>query len=174
MTIDMDEQNGLHYPNRAVVDTCVLLNIALGDCDNQPDGRLSRSNGLINDALAGKLELLLPSTVLIELSTDHVLRSGTNPREHEFRMKKHRVMEWCRNSELEMVDLTSKAAEWYNENSCVQDIRFGDAAILCSAKYCDAQVIYTWDVDFMRRVNQANVGVTAKEPPQRPITLSLS
>lgn len=68
-------------------------NIVLGNSDNHPADRLPRSNGLINYALAGRLELLLPSIVLIELSTDHVLRSGTNPREHEFRMKKHRVME---------------------------------------------------------------------------------
>ncbi|MCO6558536.1 MAG: PIN domain-containing protein [Bifidobacterium sp.] len=177
MTADTDGENGPRYPERAVVDTCVLLDIALGATDGQANERLPRSNGLVDDALAGKLELLLPAPALIELSTDHVLRAGINPVEREFRRKKQLVMQWCKNSELMMVDLTGKAAEWFNENRCVQNIRPGDAAILSAAKYCHADAIYTWDTEFMRKVNAANdsggIGIVALEPPERPIVLPL-
>ncbi|MCT6901052.1 MAG: hypothetical protein M3Z40_08390, partial [Bifidobacterium sp.] len=106
MMVDMDEENGLHYPSRAVVDTCVLLNIALGSHDNGGPERLSRSEGLIDDAIGGKLELSMPSLALVELSTDHILRAGKNVPPKQFREEKKLAMDWCMNCSLPMAELT--------------------------------------------------------------------
>lgn len=171
MTVDMDEENGLHYPSRAVVDTCVLLNIALGSHDSGGPKRLSRSEGLIDDAIGGKLELLMPSLVLVELSTDHILRAGKSVPLKQFREEKKLAMDWCMNCSLPMAELTKGAAEWFNETSCVQGIRTADACVLATAWYADASVIYTWDEDFRKKVNAADesdgIGIVAEEPPER-------
>lgn len=174
MTVDMDTVNGLQYPARALVDTCVLLNIALGQYDSGVE-RLPRSKALIDDAIAGKLELLLPAISLIELSTDHILRAGRNVSKSEFVKMKRLVMDWCMNCGLPIAELTKGAAEWFNENTCVQSIRTADACILSTAHYVGATVVYTWDKEFLKKVNIANAsnntGIKAMEPPLRPITL---
>lgn len=177
MPIDMDKENGLVYPKRAVVDTNVILNIAIGEKDNLPEDCLERSKKLIDDAIAGKFELMLPSICLIELSSDHLIRAQGNPIPQDFKKMKRQVVEWCDNSDLPFVDLTMGAALWYHDTPSIQCVRPMDAAILAAARFANATTVYTWDDKFIKFVEQANavetLGVTAENPPKRPITLQL-
>ena len=170
MTDSLDEQNGPRYPTRAVVDTCVLLNIALGKNDNGDPDWLSRSEQLIDDAINGKLILFMPSVALVELSTDHILRAGNTIDKNDFRKMKNLAMKWCMNCSLPIADLTRGAAQWFNKTYCVQNIRTADACILATAHYAKAKIIYTWDDEFRKKVNYANneenIGITAEKPPE--------
>ena len=170
MTASLDEENGPRYPTRAVVDTCVLLNIALGKNDNGKPEWLPRSEKLIDDAIGGRLKLFMPSVTLVELSTDHILRAGNKIGSKDFRTMKRLAMKWCMSCSLPIAELTSGAAQWFNKTYCVQNIRAADACILATAHYANAQVVYTWDDDFRKKVNAANsrenIGITAEEPPE--------
>lgn len=176
MTLALDKDKGLRYPDRAVVDTNVILNIALGSSDNLPPSCLQRSKGLVDDALSGKLMLILPAISLIELSSDHLLRSGLNIPKNEFHRRKRKVMEWCENADLPFADLTMNAAQWYNRTPSVQAIRALDAAILATAKFSRSSTIYTWDDRFIEYIDRAktqdSIGVTASNPLERPIPLA--
>jgi predicted nucleic acid-binding protein len=178
MKVDMDKDNGLNYPKRAVVDTNVILNVALGSLDNLPPENLKRSKKLLDDALGGKLELLLPTISLIELSSDHLLRSEEkNPSNSMFKRMKKKVMQWCEDSELPFAELPLGAAEWFNETESAQCIFPLDASIVASAIFSHSSVVYTWDDRLIHLVERANrqspIGITAMNPPVRPLTLGI-
>lgn len=108
-------ESSQHYPKRAVVDTNVIVNVALGAEDTTDPVYLPRSKRLLNDGIAGELELLLPSMVMIELSCNHIVRSGKSGQsQSQERRHKKMLLEWCRNSNLTMVDLTADAAGWFS------------------------------------------------------------
>lgn len=87
-----------------------------------------------------------------------------------------------------MIDLTASAGIWFlrqndaaalkaigdkyfdfKKSPSVQHLRAGDAAVLASAEYANADVIYTWDRKFMDAVNSVYarglLSVRAEEPP---------
>jgi predicted nucleic acid-binding protein len=172
--LTLDDQN--HYPARAVVDTCVILNVALGDHDNLSPEKLERSKKLLNDAIAGKLRLFLPSICLIELSSWNIITSGQKtPDMQENRLKKRRINQWCADSEFVMADLTADGALWYSESPELQNIKAGDSSVLATAKFAHATTIYTWDdklINAVRRANGINdSGITAVNPPELPLAL---
>lgn len=161
------------YPKRAVVDTNVIVNVALGSEDSTDSSYLPRSMRLLNDGIAGELELLLPSMVMIELSSDFIVRSGkVGQTRNQERRHKHMLLDWCRNSELMMVDLTADAAAWFCDTPAVQGLRPGDAAVLASAQYAHASHIYTWDNKFITLVAKAReegaLNIIACNPPELP------
>lgn len=162
-----------NYPKRAVVDTNVIVNVALGVADTTDPSYLPRSKRLLNDGIAGKLELLLPSMVMIELSSNFIVRSGrAGQSRSEERRHKRQLLQWCRDSDLFMVDLTADAAGWFSETPAVQDLRPGDAAILASAHYAHATHVYTWDDKFIATVRKAResgqTDIVACNPPELP------
>lgn len=169
----MTEHNQVSYPSRAVVDTCVIVNVALGEKDTLPPEYLSRSKKLLDDGMRGELKLLIPSMALIELCSEHEVSSNRSgvPRE-EMRRRKNLLLDWCERCDLPTVDLTVDAAEWFRHSSGVQKLRPGDAAILASAYYAHAEVVYTWDERFIKTVMAANkntpLGVKACNPPSLP------
>lgn len=72
----MTDQEQTCYPHRAVVDTCVIVNVALGKKDNLPPEYLARSRKLLDDAIVQKrLELFIPTMTLIELASEHEINS---------------------------------------------------------------------------------------------------
>ncbi|KAB7790343.1 type II toxin-antitoxin system VapC family toxin [Bifidobacterium leontopitheci] len=168
-----DNEVPQNYPKRAVVDTNVIVNVALGPEDTTDPSYLLRSKRLLNDGIAGKLELLLPSIVMIELSSNLIVRSGKSgqSRSQEHRHKKQ-LLAWCRDSELLMVDLTADAASWFSETPALQDLRPGDAAVLASAKYAHASHVYTWDKGLINTVRKAReqgqTDIIACNPPELP------
>ena len=111
--------------------------------------------------------------VLIELSSNSIVRSGksgqTRSQEHR---SKSRLLAWCHDCELPMVDLTADAAGWFSETSALQDLRAGDAAVLASAWYAHASHIYTWDRKFIVVVEEAreqgHIDIIACNPPALP------
>ncbi|MCI1714153.1 type II toxin-antitoxin system VapC family toxin [Bifidobacterium tibiigranuli] len=168
-------ESSQHYPKRAVVDTNVIVNVALGAEDTTDPVYLPRSKRLLNDGIAGELELLLPSMVMIELSCNHIVRSGKSGQsQSQERRHKKMLLEWCRNSNLTMVDLTADAAGWFSETIAVQNLRPGDAAVLASAKYAHATHVYTWDKGFIDTVEhtrgQGHTDIVACNPPELPPT----
>lgn len=175
MTLNMEREDGLRYPARAIVDTNVILNVALGKMDNLPATCLDRSKQLLDDAISGQFELLLPSIALIELSSDHIIHADGNPTKRQYKEMKHKVMQWCEDSTLDFADLTLPAAEWYHDNTSIQCIRPIDSAILATAKYANATVVYSWDDKFIEFVKKANatasIGISVRHPPECPITL---
>lgn len=175
MTANVAKDSDSLYPKRAVVDTNVILNVALGEMDNLPAENLERSKGLLDDGIRGNLQLFLPSICLIELSSDHLIHCLGNPKGKDFRKMKSKVIEWCEDSTLPFADLTLPAAQWYHEKPRVQCIRPMDAAILATAKYCNSSVVYTWDKPFIKYAGKANetepLGITVSEPPERPLVL---
>lgn len=170
-----ESESSRRYPERAVVDTNVIVNVALGKDDTTDPSFLPRSERLLNDGIAGELELLLPSMVMIELSCNFVIRSGQSGQTRSrARDHKQRLIKWCYDCELPMVDLTADAAGWFSETPAVQNLRPGDAAILASARYAHATHVYTWDDKFIRTVQQAReqgqTDIIACNPPMLPPT----
>lgn len=135
------------YPAKAVIDTCVLINLILGERDsiNQsiPD-RLQRSRKLVDDGLSEKLRLFLPSMALVELSTEHTLRSGRQHVPEKAMQKMHGdICRWWTGSNLPTIDLAGDAAQWVHDKPSLHKLRPGDAAILASAYYVGAPVVYS-------------------------------
>ena len=91
-----ESESSRRYPERAVVDTNVIVNVALGKDDTTDPSFLTRSERLLNDGIAGELELLLPSMVMIELSCNFVIRSGQSGQTRSrARDHKQRLIKWC-------------------------------------------------------------------------------
>ena len=91
-----ESESSRRYPERAVVDTNVIVNVALGKDDTTDPSFLPRSERLLNDGIAGELELLLPSMVMIELSCNFVIRSGQSGQTRSrARDHKQRLIKWC-------------------------------------------------------------------------------
>ena len=162
------EQAG--YPRRAVVDTCVIINAAVGEKDNQPPEHLSRSKKLLDDALKHRLELFIPTMSLMELVSGHEVNTWQEVPGSKLRRCKNLLLDWCEHCSLPAVDLTLDAVEWFRQTPAVHGLRPGDAAVLASAKYVDAEVVYTWDTGFIKTVAKANtkepLGITVCEPPE--------
>ena len=161
------------YPKRAVVDTNVIMNVALGAEDTTDPSYLPRSKRLLNDGIAGKLELLLPSMVMIELSSSFTVRSGQSGQSRsQERSRKKKLLDWCRDCELLMIDLTADAAGWFSETPALHDLRPGDAAIIASAQYARASHVYTWDSKLISTVckarEQGQTDIIACNPPELP------
>ena len=155
---------------RAVVDTNVIMNVALGKEDTAPADHLPRSKDLL-DRAAEDVDLLLPSIVIFELSCDVILRGGKpNMGPAVFRGQKNELLDWCANSKLTTIDVTGDAADWYVRHEGLQGLRLGDAAILASAWYAQADHVYTWDKGLIKIANQNSdiLGFTVEEPPQLP------
>lgn len=156
---------------RAVVDTNVIMNVALGKEDTAPADYLPRSKDLLDRAAAQDVELLLPSIVIFELSCDVILRGGKpNMDPTVFRRQKQALLAWCADSKLTTIDVTGDAANWYVRHEGLQGLRLGDAAILASAWYAQADHLYTWDKGLIKIANQNSdiLGFTVEEPPQLP------
>lgn len=156
---------------RAVVDTNVIMNVALGKEDTAPADYLPRSKDLLDRAEAEDVDLLLPSIVIFELSCDVILRGGKpNMDPAVFRGQKNKLLDWCANSRLTTIDVTGDAADWYVRHEGLQGLRLGDAAILASAWYAQADHVYTWDKGLIKIANQNSdiLGFTVEEPPQLP------
>ena len=158
------------YPRRAIVDTCVMLNVALGEHDKLPKECLERSRRLLEDAALGKLQLLVPTMSLFELCSDHELNSNSNGvKASRIRYLKRTILEWTNQCGLPTVDVTVEAAEWFKDNEAIHRLRPADAAILSCAYFANAQAVYTWDKKFIQVVNEANakqdLGITVCEPP---------
>ncbi len=169
----MTGQDQIAYPRRAVVDTCVILNVALGEKDSLPSECLPRSKRLLADAIEQKeLELFIPTMALIELISDHAINTQSGLTRSESRRAKRMLLDWCEQCGLPAVDLTAEAVEWFRQTSALQKLRPGDAAVLASAKYVNAEIVYTWDKRFIKVVEKANadipLGITACPPPEIP------
>ena len=54
-----ESESSRRYPERAVVDTNVIVNVALGKDDTTDPSFLPRSERLLNDGIAGELESVL-------------------------------------------------------------------------------------------------------------------
>lgn len=164
-----EEQTG--YPCRAVVDTCVIINAALGEKDNQPPEHLPRSQKLLDDAIYGhKLKLFIPTMTLMELVSGHEINTWRGVPGNKLRRYKKLLLDWCEHCSLPAVDLTLEAVEWFRQTPAVHELRPGDAAVLASAKFAGAEVVYTWDDKFIKTVVDANkkepLGITVCEPPK--------
>lgn len=169
----MTGQDQIAYPRRAVVDTCVILNVALGEKDSLPSECLPRSKRLLADAIERKeLELFIPTMALIELISDHAVNTQNCLTRSESRRAKHMLLNWYGQCGLPAVDLTVDAVEWFRHTPAVQKLRPGDAAVLASAKYVNAEIVYTWDKKFIEAVEKANadvpLGIIACPPPEIP------
>ncbi len=160
------------YPERAVLDTCVIINAMLRDNDKGLPDAWKRSAKLIDDGIGGKLELLLPSMVMVELATNHSMRSNRDGVKKSVIDECHeRLVQWCKDSELTTIDLTDDAADWILDHPVLQErIRPADAAVLASARFAGASVVYSWDRQFAVYVAEANdtdpLGITVEEPPR--------
>lgn len=167
-------EDGFH-PKRAAVDTCVIINAMLRDNDKGLPGAWERSVKLLDDGIGGKLELLLPSMVVVELATNHSMRSkrpGVDPTVMDGVYA--RIVQWCKDAEFAMIDLTEDAVDWILDHPELrEDLRPADAAILASARFAEASVVYSWDAKFAKIVEKANriapLGITVEEPPELPV-----
>lgn len=169
----MTDQEQTCYPHRAVVDTCVIVNVALGKKDNLPPEYLARSRKLLDDAIVQKrLELFIPTMTLIELASEHEINSRQGVSGADMRRCKKLLLDWCERCDLPAVDLTVEAVEWFRQTPEIRRLRPGDAAVLASAKYAGAEVVYTWDTGFIKAVEDANVGdslgINVCKPPVIP------
>ena len=156
---------------RAVVDTNVIMNVALGEKDTAPADHLPRSKDLLDRAAAEDVDLLLPSIVIFELSCNVILLGGKpNMKPSDFRRQKQALLAWCAKSKLTTIDVTGDAANWYVRHEGLQGLRLGDASILASAWYAQADHLYTWDKGLIKIANQNSdiLGFTVEEPPQLP------
>lgn len=161
------------YPRRALVDASILLDVALGRAGAQAPARFQRSRKLLDDAIEGEFELLLPSSILLELTSQCDGVIGTRPRLNKREAaRRKRVVDWCRASGLSMVDLTADAALWFASDTPFQVLNPGEASVLASARYAHAEVVYTWDDSFIKAVDkadrQAPCGVRVCNPPLLP------
>lgn len=167
------------YPERAAVDTCVIINATLRDNDKLPKDAWKRSERLIDDGIGGRLELLLPAMVMMELATHHSVRSNRDGVKKEVMDECHeRLVQWCKESEITVVDLTEDAVDWILDHPGLQEhVRPADAAVLASARYAGASVVYSWDRKFAERVKEVNdvdpLGITVEEPPELPVPNSV-
>lgn len=164
------------YPKRAAVDTCVIINATLRDNDIKlPKDAWKRSQRLIDDGIGGKLELMLPVMVMMELATNHSVRSNRDGVQKAVIDECHeRLVQWCKDAEFTTIDLTEDAVDWILGHPALQDkVRPADAAILVSARFAGASVVYSWDAKFAEQVADANridpLGITVEEPPELPV-----
>lgn len=84
------------------------------------------------------------------------------------------LVQWCKDSELTTIDLTEDAADWILDHPALQEhVRPADAAVLASARFAGASVVYSWDAKFAEQVADANridlLGITVEEPPELPV-----
>lgn len=85
-----------------------------------------------------------------------------------------RIVQWCKDAEFAMIDLTEDAVDWILDHPELrEDLRPADAAILASARFAEASVVYSWDAKFAKIVEKANriapLGITVEEPPELPV-----
>lgn len=164
------------YPKRAAVDTCVIINAMLRDNDIKlPKDAWKRSQRLIDDGIGGKLELMLPVMVMMELATNHNLRSNRDGVKKAVIDECHEhLVQWCKDAEFTAIELTEDAVDWILDHPVLQEhVRPADAAVLASAKFAGASVVYSWDARFAEAVEKANsiapLGITVEEPPELPV-----
>jgi hypothetical protein len=129
---------------RVFIDTCLLVNLAIGAATSDEQDKLPASRGVIEAILNKKMCGYMSVITIAELLGNGEIRGN-----HISRQERHRRIKtaqaWLQNSPIISVEADSTLAFEAGKLAQQHQLKGPDALILASSLRIQAKTLYTWD-----------------------------